>query len=301
MMSDGDDPDRDGNEDAGENGRGAPVSDDDRREPGEGVADDDGAVTGDRDDPDPDPEPAAGAGAGAETGTASGLGDRVERIERREHRLEEREQRLEQRERELDGRESELQEREQRIEEHERELEERAVRIDERESAVEERIEEFEAARDREEERLDRAIESAGTVTNRTPAAGGILMMIVGIVTAVAGVGLLAAVATGVGPLTINFDFGAMAAVGLLGSGLLGELAGSGATVVLDSASVVIGLGAAALVLALLLIAGGWQAFQRKHWFFSLVTGILALLLVFPLGLLAIFLITVGERQFGAE
>jgi len=186
------------------------------------------------------------------------------------------------------------------LEEQERELEQRVARIDERERAVEERTEEFEAAREREEERLERMIESAGTGTNRTPAAGGLLLMFVGLITAVAGVGLLSAVATGVTPLSIDFDFGAMAAVGLLGSTVLGELTASGATVVLDSVTLIIGLGAAVLVLALLVIAGGWQAFQRKHWFFSLVTGILALLLVFPLGLLAIFLITVGERQFGA-
>jgi hypothetical protein len=238
-----------------------------------------------------DSEPAVDAD---EKGVADS-GEREQRIERREQRLEEREQRLEERERELD-------QREEQIERREETLDERAVRIDEQESAVEERIEEFEQQREREDERLDRAVEQAsGTPSNRTPAAGGILLMFVGVVTAIAGVGLLAAVATGIPPLSINFDFGAMAAVGLLGAAVLGEITASGATVLLNSATVILGLGATALVLAALLVAGGWQAFQRKHWFFSLVTGILALLLIFPLGLLAIFLITVGERQFAVE
>lgn len=230
--------------------------------------------------------------------------EKEKRLEEKESQLEEREKQLEKREEEIEEKLEDLEKEEKQLEEKDEALDEKEERIeqkqevlDEREKNLEKRIEEFEQEKQEEKQRIDQLVEKAQKTSNKPQTAGGILLIVTGILTLVGSFWFLASVATGTTPLDFTFNPETIAGLGFLGSLLIGELLETGITVSLSVPQTIF-TGVILLILAIIEIVGGWQAYQSKHWYFTTLTGILALILILPLGLISIFLTTISETRF---
>lgn len=225
------------------------------------------------------------------------LEEKEEQLDRQEAELEKYSERLDDKEAELDREEVELEEKRGELDELEDDLDRKASRLDEKETWVERLREQSEEDTKREEDRLNEALSKKSQVERgkKSRVAGGILLIFIGLLTVVGAFGVFSAIAGG--SLTLNFDPGAMAGLGLLGSAVVGGATSAGPSMTLGITGILL-LGAVVLVIAIIEIIGGWQAFQGKHWYYSLITGVIGLILIFPLGLLTLFLIALSEPQF---
>jgi ribonuclease Y len=230
-----------------------------------------------------------------------GAQDRAEKVEEKERRLDQREQELEDRERELNKRERELEQRnqdilerreevvdardqlderedaldgrEQTLDEREGRLKERSKNLDDRERELDDRENEIKSQREALEEY---AVTDVQTFTARPRKVGGLLLGVAGVLSVVAG-GLL-----------------------LVGGGVGGVEALTSQTLV-ENPNLTLAFAAAYVVVTLVELLGGLWAYRGSHWFFSVFAGIVSmifLLPLFPLGLTATLLISIGESQF---
>jgi hypothetical protein len=196
----------------------------------------------------------------------------AERLEQKQQQLDERERELERREQEilerreenvekreeLDAREEDLEEFQAHLEEREADLERRSAELDEREEDV-----------DTKREALEEYASSGRTFTKKPRVAGGILLW----VTAVTAALLAAATFLYAGP------------GGLVEAGLLSQTATTAATAVLA-------------VIALIELVGGYFAYRGQYWSVAVAAAILGIVVLFPVGVTAAVMITVGESQF---
>lgn len=203
------------------------------------------------------------------------LRDKEQQLRDRERELDKRERQIEQREQEvLDRREEIVDERDQ-IESRAEELDQREQAIAERESTLEGREEEIQSM----EEGIESKIEDMGApgstemFTPRPRKAGGVLLGLLGVAGIV--VALTMILATGAWPAVFSRPLTSSMSVSL----------GNVVAVVL-------------IVASLIEILGGFFAYRGRYWFVSIVSGIIAMALFFPVGLTATIFLTVGESQF---
>lgn len=110
----------------------------------------------------------------------------------------------------------------------------------------------------------------ASTFTHRTHRAGGFLLMVAGVISAIVGLALLI-------------------------------VAASGGTLPLGVSSLVAGLlGGYVLVFAVIEFVAGVLAYRGRDWYASMTGGILGMfgLVTLPLDLIGVILISLGEGQF---
>jgi heme/copper-type cytochrome/quinol oxidase subunit 4 len=89
--------------------------------------------------------------------------------------------------------------------------------------------------------------------------------------------------------------------VGVLG--LLGSLAAAAVTFSPEvttsmTTEAVLGVAAVSALLSLVVLAGGWQSYKKKRWYFGIFTAIVASIVVSPLGLPALVLLALAEPSF---
>lgn len=195
--------------------------------------------------------------------------EREKRLEQKEETLNEREEEIEQREREILDRRDKIADEREELSDKEEQLEGRAQQLDDRKTALDKREKEL-SRRAEEIDTKEEALEEYGggsqTFTRRPRVVGSILLGLLGLAALGAAIGTYA-VATGQGFAALS-QTQALIAAGVL------------------------------VVAALIEFLGGFWAYRGKHWFVSILAGMVGMVLLFPVGLTATILITVGESQF---
>jgi hypothetical protein len=114
----------------------------------------------------------------------------------------------------------------------------------------------------------------SGTFTDRTHKAGGVCLLIAGVIGAIVGLSLL----FGAASITVPFLGGA-------------------------SGIVLAALGVVVLIFSIIEFGGGVAAYEGRSWYGSMIGGILGMVTFFtlPLDIIGTLLIALGEGQFATE
>lgn len=132
--------------------------------------------------------------------------------------------------------------------------------------------------------------------SERTHRAGGLLLMLSGVITATTSLAML--VVAGDGKVSVPAN--RIAEFDALFEGLLGVEKLFSSFIYTVPPWVIAAVAAFSLVISVLLLLGGASSYRGKNWYASMTTGVLGLTVLhtFPLTIVAVILISLAEGRF---